>query len=111
MAPSAGSIQGVGKLVVGGKTAFMEFMSLEETDDGITMWMILGSPSKGEQRRVPFKLISVRETSAVFDLPTNGFPSRISYELNSDKNLTCTLSGIKAGQEITDFYDFAKMSF
>ncbi len=104
--PSGGTMQGCGKLVVDGKTAFMEYMSLESENGVITMWMLLGAPSKGEKKGVPFRMTSLTGNKAVFENPANEFPSKITYELEQKERLACSIEGMQQGKHTVEKFAF-----
>lgn len=105
--PAAGTMQGLGRHVAGGKTTFMEFLSIEPTQGGgLTMWIILGAPSKGDKKPVPFKLTSAANGVAVFENSGNDFPSKITYRASGKekRKLLCRIEGVQNGKrEHTDF--------
>jgi hypothetical protein len=106
MPASGGSMQGCGKLVVGGKTEFMEYMSIEPQNGGVTMWMLLGAPSKGEKKGVPFQLTSLKGKKATFENPKNDFPTKMTYELKSNGNLDCSIEGTQGGKHTVEKFPF-----
>src|SRR5688572_4499485 len=49
--PNGGTMQGVSRHVIDGKTVFMEFLSIEADNDGsLTMYIMLGAPSRGDKK-------------------------------------------------------------
>lgn len=109
MPPSGGSIQGVGKLHKDGKTLFMEFLSIEKGEKGLVMWITLGSPASGPQRRAAFALPKLQGKEATFEDPKNDFPSKIVYKANADGTLHCRLTGTENGKPAADQYNFKPM--
>lgn len=107
LAPSAGTIQGVGKHVKDSKTGFMEFMSIENGADGVTMFILIGAPSQN-QVKAAFKMTSCMGKKAVFEFPENDFPAKITYERVSDTSLKCTLEGTQNGKPMKDLFDFKR---
>lgn len=107
--PQAGAMQGCGRHLSDGKTSFMEFMSIETDPDGITMYMLLGAPSKGDKKPIAFKLTSFHLDTALFENPDNEFPSRIAYvkELNG---MSCWIEGIQDGKPLKDEFKFIRVS-
>jgi hypothetical protein len=103
--PTAGTMQGVGKLVTGDKTGFMEFMSIEPGEKGLVMYLLIGSPAK-QQMKAAFTLTSITGKKAVFEDPQNDFPSKITYERLSATSLKCTLEGKENGKPQADVFDF-----
>ncbi|MCC6685892.1 MAG: hypothetical protein IT205_02745, partial [Fimbriimonadaceae bacterium] len=54
--PTGGVMVGHGRLVVEGQARFMEFLSLEQKGDAVTMYIVLGGLSKGDKSPVAFRL-------------------------------------------------------
>ena len=106
--PNAGSMVGAGKHVKDGKTTFMEFLSIEQGEGGPVMWILLGSPSKGEKKGMPFELISLKDGVATFENKANEFPSQIVYR-KTDDGMTCRIQGIQDGKASHDDFDFKRM--
>lgn len=92
--PSAGTMMGTGRLIVDGKTAFMEFLSIESIDGVLTMHILLGKPSKSVSSPVAFKMTRSSAGEAVFECPTNEFPSKITYTKKAGA-LLCVIEGIQ----------------
>ncbi|QYK56512.1 MAG: hypothetical protein KF733_03305 [Fimbriimonadaceae bacterium] len=92
--PEGGTLQGHGRLVVGGKTTFMEFLAVEPGEDGLVMHILIGKPSRGTPRHARFLLQSAAGREAVFVRlggDPDDFPAQIAY---SDRGgLTCLLTG------------------
>ncbi len=108
MAPAGDAMVGVGRLVSGEKTRFMEFLSVEPGPDGLTMWIMLGAPSRGPKTGKAFKLTRLGDVEAVFENPDNGFPTRITYRRESETALLCRLEGTRNGQPATEDYPFRR---
>lgn len=105
--PSGGIMQGCGRHTADGKNGFMEFMSIEKGADGLTMHMILGAPSKGDKKPVPFKLTSFDGKTALFENPKNDFPSKIAYVKEKD-GMSCWIEGVQKGQKTKEDFNFKK---
>ncbi|HVL38753.1 MAG TPA: DUF6265 family protein [Fimbriimonadaceae bacterium] len=110
MPPSGNTMQGVGKLTVSGKTSFMEFISIEPDpkDGSLTMWILLGSPSDGEKKGVPFKMTALTSEKVVFENPANDFPSKITYFRPKDNLMRCVIAGKQNGKESQEEFDFKR---
>lgn len=93
------SMQGTARRIVGGKTVEMEFMSIESAPDGLTMWVLLGNPSKGEKRGFPFRLTTFDGRSAVFENPKNDFPNRIVYRKDGKSAMICWIEGTEGDKK------------
>lgn len=99
-------MQGHGKHIKDGTTAFMEYMSIEATaDGGLNLWMLLGSPSRGRKMGVPFRLSLVSDSECVWSNPANDFPSTIAYRRTED-GIECRLSGKQGGNDSETVFDF-----
>lgn len=107
LAPAGGTMQGCGRLLADGKTGFMEFMSIEMSDGAPTMWMLLGAPSKGEKKGVPFRLKSFDGKTAMFENPENDFPSKIAY-VKEGNGMSCWISGIEKGKPTREEFAFKR---
>jgi hypothetical protein len=107
LAPAGGTMQGCGRLVSGDKTGFMEFMSIELSEGSPTMWMLLGTPSNGEKNGVPFRLSTFDGTTALFENPSNGFPSKIAY-VKEEGGMSCWISGVQEGKVTTEAFPFTR---
>lgn len=90
--PAGGVMVGHGRLVVEGQARFMEFLSLEQKGDAVTMYIVLGGLSKGDKSPVAFRLVHADSTSATFEREGEDFPTRIEYKSTPD-GLPCRLSG------------------
>jgi len=91
--PSGGTMVGHGRLLQGGKTSFMEFLSIETSADGaITMYIVLGALSKGEKKPALFQLTQIGLDSATFSREVDDFPQSIRYTKVST-GLECVLVG------------------
>ena len=106
---SGGTMQGCGKLIVAGKTEFMEYMSIEPSEGGLTMWMLLGPPSKGEKEGVPFQLTSLTGRKAIFENPKNEFPSKMTYQLLPSGSVDCVIEGMQKGKDAIEKFPFKPM--
>jgi hypothetical protein len=86
--PKAGSMIGMGRTIVRGKTVETEFLRLEETIAGVDY--VARPGGAGETR---FKLVRVGEREAVFENPTHDFPKRLTYRLEADGGLWARIEG------------------
>lgn len=105
--PNGGTMQGVGRHVIDGKTVFMEFLSIEpDKDGGLTMYIMLGAPSRGDKKPRAFKLTQIGKNVATFEWPENEFPSMIRYTRDKGGPLFCRISGKQQGKDFFEDYDF-----
>ena len=93
------SMQGTARRIVGGKTVEMEFMSIESSPQALTMWVLLGNPSKIEKRGFPFRLTSFDGKSAVFENNENDFPNKIVYRNDGKAAMMCWIEGTQGGSK------------
>ncbi|MCC7102788.1 MAG: hypothetical protein IT206_06900 [Fimbriimonadaceae bacterium] len=100
--PAGGVMVGHGRLVVEGQARFMEFLSIEQNGDAVTMYIALGALSKGEKSPVAFRLVHVDAASVTFEREGADFPTRIEYKSIPD-GLPCRLSGPSHREELYAF--------
>jgi hypothetical protein len=105
--PRAGTMVGSGRHMEGTKTAFMEFMSIEPSNGVLTMWMLLGSPSSGDKKGIPFKLVSYEAGVATFENKANDFPSQIIYSKTKD-GMKCRIQGTQNGKAAHEDFNFKR---
>jgi len=101
-------MQGCGRHTADGNCRFMEFMSIENGPDGLTMHMILGAPSNGDKKPVPFKLTSLDGKTALFENPEVDFPSKIAYVKEKD-GMSCWIEGMRMGRITKEDFNFRKI--
>lgn len=106
--PTSDTMQGCGRHLANGKTGFMEFMSIEYGKEGIEMHMMLGAPSKGDKKPVPFKLTSFDGKTALFENPKNDFPSKIAY-VKEGTGMSCWIEGMQNGKKSKEDFKFKRM--
>lgn len=106
LAPKGGTMQGIGRHLHNGKTAFMEFMSIEPHASGLTMYIIVGSPSHGHNAAVPFALTKLTSESAIFENPQHDFPSKIEYSKVDANRIKCVINGVRSGEPCCEVFDF-----
>lgn len=76
-----------------GETAFYEFSRIERREDGIVY-----VPYPGGEESVPFRLVVLDATRAVFENPEHDFPQRIVYHLRDDGGLLGRIEGEVDGE-------------
>lgn len=89
MAPSGGSMIGMGRTIAGGKTVEFEYLRIEERAGQI---YYVASP-KGRCPGTDFNLTRLAPQEAVFENPEHDFPKRIIYRKNPDGSLTASIDG------------------
>ena len=94
MKPNGGSLLGMGRAVVSGKTTEYEFMRIHQEADGI---YFTAKPSG--QPEASFKLVSLSGKRAMFENPKHDFPQRVIYGQNADGSLYARIEGEMNGQQ------------
>ena len=107
--PKGGAMQGMGRHLSDGKTTFMEFMSIEQSGETVTLYMILGAPSKGDKSPVPFKLSGYDGTRAIFERTEDEYPKRIIYSKPVSGIMLCRIEGIQNGEQTSDEFEFRRV--
>lgn len=100
LAPTENAMQGTARRLEGGRTAFMEFFSIEKGTDGkFALHILLGSASRGPKQPKRFELVRTGKGEAVFEMPSNDFPKTIHYKTEGSSGLSATLTGVMDGKE------------
>ena len=89
--PAGGTMIGMGRTVVGDKTAEFEFLRIEQRGDDI--YYVANPNARCPQ--TDFKLTRLSGQEVVFENPAHDYPKRIMYRKNSDGSL---LASIDAGE-------------
>lgn len=79
--PSGGTMLGVNRTVIRGRTVAFEYLRIEKTDAGI---IYLASPG-GRYPPTAFELVESGPGRAVFGNPDHDFPQRIIYQRRGDR--------------------------
>jgi hypothetical protein len=87
--PAGGTMIGMGRTVVGKKTAEFEFLRIEQRGDDI---FYVAHPN-AQCPQTDFKLTRLTGQEVVFENPKHDFPKRIMYRKNSDGSLVATVDG------------------
>jgi hypothetical protein len=93
--PSAGTMLGVNRTIVEGRTVFFEFLRIEATPDGQIVYF--ASP-EGRDPPTPFTLIEQTPERFVFENLDHDFPQRIIYTIDEDGVLTQRIEGVQNGE-------------
>ena len=86
--PAAGTMLGMGRTIVGDRTAEFEYLRIEQRGDEIYFVANPGARCPGAD----FKLTRLSEQEAMFENPQHDFPKRIIYRKNVD-GLVATVDG------------------
>jgi hypothetical protein len=95
--PSGGTMLGVNRTVIKGRTVAFEYVRIESTPHGI---VYLASP-KGRHPPTRFALTESGPRWVVFENRTHDFPQRIVYERKGDR-LEARIEGEQDGTPITE---------
>jgi hypothetical protein len=93
LAPAGGSLMGVSRTVVNGKTTEFEFLQIRDLPEGLTY---IAKPSN--QPEAKFVATSKTADEVVFENPKHDFPQRIRYRLSGD-SLHARIEGTLNGKE------------
>lgn len=77
-APRGGTIVGTGRTVRGDRTTFIEYLAIEQAEDGIHYRVLMGHRNP---QPASFALIDAGDGFAVFEDPENDMPRKITYKL------------------------------
>lgn len=105
LVPDGGSMLGVNRSVVDGRTVFFEYLRIEAEEDGI---VYLASP-RGRDPPTRFTATESGPQWIAFENPEHDFPQRIEYR-REDARLTMTISGIEQGQRRTSSWSLVRAS-
>jgi hypothetical protein len=92
MAPAGGSLMGMSRTVVNGKTSEYEFVQIRDLPEGLAY---IAKPSN--QPEAKFVAVSHGTNEIVFENPAHDFPQRIRYRL-SGNTLHARIEGAINGQ-------------
>jgi len=83
-------------------TVHSETIELKQNGDNL----IYSPTVKGQNNNGPvsFLMIEEKDSVMVFENPKHDYPQKIRYQLNSDKSLIATISGIQKGKESSESY-------
>ena len=94
--PAGGMMIGMGRTVVGDKTAEFEFLRIEQRGDDI--YYVANPNARCPQ--TDFKLTRLAGQEVVFENPAHDYPKRVTYRKNSNGSL---LASIDAGEGSQSF--------
>jgi hypothetical protein len=85
--PAGGTMIGMGRTVVGEKTAEFEFLRIEQRGDEI---FYVANPN-ASCPQTDFKLTRLAGQQAVFENPAHDYPKRVSYRKKPDGSLVASI--------------------
>ncbi|MHC4128065.1 MAG: DUF6265 family protein [Planctomycetota bacterium] len=103
--PRGGTMLGLNRTVIDGRTAAFEYTRIESTPEGI---VYLASP-QGRHPPTRFALVGSGPRRAVFENPGHDFPQRIVYERTGDR-LDARIEGRQDGQPISEEWSWRRTS-
>ena len=101
--PRGGTMLGLNRTVIDGRTAAFEYLRIEAAPDGIAF---LASP-QGRHPPTRFALIESGPQRAVFENPHHDFPNRIVYERRGER-LDAGIAGQQDGQPISEEWSWRR---
>ncbi len=105
-APAGGTMFGISRTVVDGKTIAFEYLRIvtDEEDD----IFLIASPSGQQTAR--FELSNMSQRQVVFVNPEHDFPQRIIYSLSAVDNLHGRIEGTQDGQPVSIDFPMSRIS-
>ncbi len=107
--PAGGTMSMCGRHIKAGKTRFMEFGSIEVDLEGISLYMVLGLPSRGEQQTTRFALKHNAGAAFVFETLKNDYPQRIIYKPVSKDEMHCRIESSRSDPSRFDLFNFRRV--
>jgi hypothetical protein len=101
------SLTGLGFVMSGPDTVFIEHLGLAWSEDRATYWARI--PSQNHGRGVPFRMTHGGADSLVFENAAHDFPQRIVY-VPGDAAWQVTVSGTEDGRAVDHRYSFVPRS-
>jgi hypothetical protein len=93
--PAGGTMLGISRTVVEGKTVEFEFMQIRAEANGKICF--IAKPSG--QPEATFQLIKGSAREVIFENTQHDFPQRVIYRLQSDGSLLGRIEGVSKGKE------------
>jgi len=105
IAPAAGVMLGVSRIVAGDRVVAFEFLRIEKRPGGI---YYVAQP--GGRPPTEFKLIRSTATSAIFENPKHDHPKIITYRMESASTLVATVEGDEGGKHKWQEFRFERVA-
>jgi hypothetical protein len=93
MKPLGGTMMGMSRTVVGGKTVDSEAVVIRQTGSAVDY---VAKPAR--QSEASFRMVSLTATEVRFENLQHDFPQRIIYRLNPDGSLHARVEGTRDGK-------------
>jgi Domain of unknown function (DUF6265) len=93
MSPRGGSMLGMSRTVIGGKTTEYEFLRIAVVNGALAY---VARPSGQAEAAFPVK--SIEDGVVVFENLSHDFPQRIIYRRNADASITARIEGTVKGE-------------
>ncbi|WP_426730953.1 DUF6265 family protein [Myxococcus faecalis] len=101
---AGGTLFGVSRTIVQGKTVFFEYMRIEARKDGLYfVAQPMGRPPSD------FKMLRCNSNGVLFENPQHDYPQRIFYQRPTANRLTARIEGTKDGKEAGQSFEFFQM--
>ncbi len=101
---AGGSMLGMSRSVVQGKTVFFEYLRIEARADGLHY---IAHPKA--RPGVEFKLVHCDGRQALFANPQHDHPKRILYRLGPGDRLTARIEGEQDGKAVAEDFVYTRM--
>jgi hypothetical protein len=98
--PAGGTMIGMGRTVVGDKTAEFEFLRVEQRGDEI---YYVANPN-ANCPQTDFKLTRLTGQEVIFENPAHDYPKRVRYRKNSDGSLVASIDAGEGTESQTFSY-------
>jgi hypothetical protein len=103
--PSGGSMIGVNRTTMEGRTVFFEYLRIERAEDGGLVY--LASP-KGRQPATPFRMVDSSPGRVIFENPDHDYPQRITYRRKGETRLVMRIEGEADGTFRTSEWELTR---
>ncbi|MFN7928186.1 MAG: DUF6265 family protein [Blastocatellia bacterium] len=102
---AGGTMLGIGRTVVDGKTTEYEFMRIHQEADGLYFTAQPSGQAPGS-----FKLKSLHDKEVIFENLQHDFPQRVIYRLAADGTLQARIEGVMNGKARAVDFPFRRVA-
>lgn len=99
--PAGGLLMGFSRLLVPGKSAFKEISRIEDTEDGMVLYVEVNPKREKAGNITAFPIKELTKEKVVFENLKHDFPQRVIYTKKSDGTINARIEG--EGQSAEDF--------